>query len=169
MWEGVDYLFIDEISMVGCAFLLQISQALTEAKGNTAPFGGVNLIFAGDFAQLPPVGEKSLFAKIDTSTESASGKKGQQNILGKLLWLSVKTVVKLKKIERVRRRCSSTREPDERDLEAENFVDLLSRLRCNRSCSPGLSSQQVTLRPNQLSPWTTAISNRDAGHDNPEF
>ncbi|KAJ7776561.1 hypothetical protein DFH07DRAFT_693050, partial [Mycena maculata] len=28
MWEGVDYLFIDEVSMVGCAFLLQISQAL---------------------------------------------------------------------------------------------------------------------------------------------
>ncbi|KAJ7237773.1 hypothetical protein C8J57DRAFT_1032689, partial [Mycena rebaudengoi] len=28
MWEGVDYLFIDEVSMVGCSLLLQISQAL---------------------------------------------------------------------------------------------------------------------------------------------
>ncbi|KAJ6600823.1 hypothetical protein B0H10DRAFT_1716550, partial [Mycena sp. CBHHK59/15] len=28
MWEGVDYLFIDEISMVGCSLLLQISKAL---------------------------------------------------------------------------------------------------------------------------------------------
>ncbi|KAJ7094149.1 hypothetical protein C8R44DRAFT_581876, partial [Mycena epipterygia] len=28
MWEGVDYLFIDEISMVGCALLHDISHAL---------------------------------------------------------------------------------------------------------------------------------------------
>ncbi|KAJ7363074.1 hypothetical protein DFH08DRAFT_683484, partial [Mycena albidolilacea] len=28
MWEGVDYLFVDEVSMVGCSLLLQISQAL---------------------------------------------------------------------------------------------------------------------------------------------
>ncbi|KAJ7739460.1 P-loop containing nucleoside triphosphate hydrolase protein, partial [Mycena maculata] len=28
MWEGVDYLFIDEVSMVGCSLLLQVSQAL---------------------------------------------------------------------------------------------------------------------------------------------
>ncbi|KAJ7486647.1 hypothetical protein FB451DRAFT_940597, partial [Mycena latifolia] len=28
MWEGVDYLFIDEISMVGCALLYEISHAL---------------------------------------------------------------------------------------------------------------------------------------------
>ncbi|KAJ7459326.1 hypothetical protein FB451DRAFT_970033, partial [Mycena latifolia] len=28
MWEGVDFLFIDEISMVGCTLLYEISQAL---------------------------------------------------------------------------------------------------------------------------------------------
>ncbi|KAG1849367.1 hypothetical protein C8R48DRAFT_614295, partial [Suillus tomentosus] len=28
MWEGVDYLFVDEVSMIGCNFMLQISQAL---------------------------------------------------------------------------------------------------------------------------------------------
>ncbi|KAG2738041.1 hypothetical protein P692DRAFT_201680114, partial [Suillus brevipes Sb2] len=27
MWEGVDYLFVDEVSMIGCNFLLQISEA----------------------------------------------------------------------------------------------------------------------------------------------
>ncbi|KAJ7101109.1 hypothetical protein C8R44DRAFT_578135, partial [Mycena epipterygia] len=90
--------------MVGCSLLLQVSQALIEAKGNTALFGGVNIIFAGDFAQLPPVGMNSLYAKILTDTDSASGKKGQQNILGKLLWLLVKTVVILKKVER---RCTN--------------------------------------------------------------
>jgi hypothetical protein len=34
MWEGVDCLFIDEISMVGSAFLYDISHALSIAKGN---------------------------------------------------------------------------------------------------------------------------------------
>ncbi|KAJ3932049.1 MAG: hypothetical protein NXY57DRAFT_872447, partial [Lentinula lateritia] len=28
MWQGVDYLFIDEVSMLGCRFLLKISRAL---------------------------------------------------------------------------------------------------------------------------------------------
>src|ERR1700722_16806981 len=38
MWEGVDYLFIDEVSMLGCHFLCQISKALTDAKGLTTAF-----------------------------------------------------------------------------------------------------------------------------------
>jgi hypothetical protein len=66
MWEGVDYLFIDDISMICCNFLLQISEALTEAKGKTTPFGGMNLITAGDFDQLPPVGQPRLFSHVNT-------------------------------------------------------------------------------------------------------
>ena len=51
MWEGVDYLFADEFSMLGCEMLHKISRALTEAKGSTGAFGGLNVIFAGDFHQ----------------------------------------------------------------------------------------------------------------------
>lgn len=58
MWEGVDYLFIDEVSMISCDFLTKIYNALVDAKGNTAPFGGINVIFARDFAQLSPVSGK---------------------------------------------------------------------------------------------------------------
>jgi hypothetical protein len=154
MWEGVDYLFIDEVSMVGCAFLLQISEALTEAKGNTSPFGGVNIIFAGDFAQLPPVGEKRLYATINTSSESASGKRGQKDIMGKLLWFSVKTVVVLKRIERVRRKRNEVTGELEKDQEAENFVALLGRLRegsCTDEDFETLNSRLITrVRPD----WT---------------
>jgi len=57
MWEGVDYLFINEVSMISCQFLCRISEALSIAKGNTSAFGGINIIFAGNFAQLPPVKE----------------------------------------------------------------------------------------------------------------
>lgn len=129
MWEGVDYLFIDEVSMVRCAFLLKISQTLNDAKGNVAPFVGVNIIFAGDLVQLPPVEETKLFAKLNTSVESAAGPKGQDRIMGKLLWLSVNTVVMLKRIERTRQhRNESTGEVDDADPE----VKLLSRLREGR-------------------------------------
>jgi hypothetical protein len=40
--------------MIGCGLLSDISEALSIAKGNTDSFGGINIIFAGDFAQLPP-------------------------------------------------------------------------------------------------------------------
>ena len=76
--------------------LYQISEALIKAKGNTSPFGGINLIVAGDFAQLPPVGETRLTASIDTSQSRHTSKRGQGNVLGKLLWLSINNVVILK-------------------------------------------------------------------------
>jgi hypothetical protein len=120
MWEGVDFFFIDEISMIGCKMLYQISEALIEAKGNTSPFGGINLIVAGDFAQLPPVGESRLTASIDTSQTRQTSKRGQENVFGKLLWLSINKVVILKQ--------------SMRQTGPENvlFVDLLSRLREGR-------------------------------------
>src|SRR6267154_2314452 len=61
MWEGVDYLFVNEVSMIGSCFLCQISEALTLVKGNTSAFGGINIIFADDFAQLPPIGDDCLY------------------------------------------------------------------------------------------------------------
>jgi hypothetical protein len=80
MWEGVDYLVIDEVSMIGCKFLLEISNVLIEAKGCTDPFGGINVIFAGDFAQLPPVGQCRL------SSTLKRGKYWQDDVSGQLLW-----------------------------------------------------------------------------------
>lgn len=115
MWEGVDYLIIDEVSMIGCRFLLRISEALTEAKQSTSAFGGINVIFAGDFAQLPPVGKNRLFAHINTA--NVNTKKGQENVFGKLLWLSVKTVVILTEVWR------------QAGPENQTFVSLLNRLR----------------------------------------
>jgi len=118
MWDGVEYLFVDEVSMIGCEFLHNISRALTEAKGKTTAFGGVNVIFAGDFAQLPPIGDIRLYKNMDTSNlSSASTNRAQAKVLGKLLWLSVETVVILHKTMR------------QTGSENEQFVDLLQRLR----------------------------------------
>jgi hypothetical protein len=119
MWDGVDYLFIDEVSMIGCEFLHNISRALTDAKGNTAAFGGVNVIFAGDFAQLSPIGDVRLYKSMDTSSmSSATTNRAQAKVLGKLLWLSVDTVVILHETMR------------QAGSENGRFVDLLHRLRC---------------------------------------
>ncbi|KAJ7251176.1 hypothetical protein B0H12DRAFT_976918, partial [Mycena haematopus] len=139
--------------MVGCSMLLKISQALNDAKGNVSPFGGVNVIFAGDFAQLPPVGETKLFAHINTAVGNTSGKKGQANIMGKLLWLSVNTVVILKRIERVHRRKNPlTGDLDDADPDAIEFVELLGRLRegrCTTEDFDRLNTRLITqLRPN---------------------
>jgi hypothetical protein len=70
--------------------LYEICQALSAAKGSTSAFGGINIIFAGDFAQLPPVGKTRLYSHLDKkSIAKASTKDGQKIIFGKLLWLSV--------------------------------------------------------------------------------
>jgi hypothetical protein len=132
MWEGVDYLFVDEVSMIGCKLLLKISEALNDAKQNESPFGGLNIIFAGDFSQLPPVGETRLFAHINTHDIKTT--QGQQNIFGKLLWLSVKTVVILTEVMR------------QQGTENITFVSLLGRLRegkCTHNDFELLNSRQL--------------------------
>lgn len=123
MWDGVDYLFIDEVSMIGCEMLHSISNALTEAKGKTCAFGKVNVIFAGDFSQLPPIGDVRLYKKMDTGRiGSGATNRAQAKVLGKLLWLSVETVVVLREMMR------------QRGSENRRFIDLLGRLR-GRVCT----------------------------------
>ncbi|KAG1779167.1 hypothetical protein EV702DRAFT_947060, partial [Suillus placidus] len=101
--------------MISCDFLNKIHNALVDAKGNTAPFRGINIIFAGDFAQLSPVSGKQLYAHLDTRRCGTT--QGQKNIFGRLLWLSVKTVVLLKMVMR------------QSGTENERFVEFLSCLR----------------------------------------
>ena len=115
MWSGVDYLFVDEVSMIGCYLLYQIHAALVEARGCTDPFGGMSLIFAGDFAQLPPVGQTKLFTRTKSMKEAI--------VFGQLLWRSITTVVML------------TQQMRQAGSNNERFVELLSRLRDGR-CTP---------------------------------
>jgi hypothetical protein len=74
--QGTDYIFIDEISMVDLASLYKISAHLCKAMGKQdKPFGGLNVIVAGDFAQLAPPGQgsKTLYnGDVGTSTSSAT-------------------------------------------------------------------------------------------------
>lgn len=41
MWQSIDYLLIDEVSMISCNLLVQIHEALCEAKENSSIFSGI--------------------------------------------------------------------------------------------------------------------------------
>ncbi len=115
MWQGVDYLFVDEFSMVGSKMLVQVCSALCKAKEDKSAFGGINVIFAGNFAQLSPVGDSRLFSRINTRSASESA---QKHVQGKLLWYSIDTVVSLHEVMRQEGAANA------------DFVNLLGRLRC---------------------------------------
>ena len=55
--EKTKVLIIDEISMLHRNQLDAINDILQFIRNNKAPFGGLQVIFCGDFFQLPPVGE----------------------------------------------------------------------------------------------------------------
>jgi len=54
--EQVQVLIIDEISMLHKQQLEMVNMVLKFFKKNQLPFGGVQIVFCGDFFQLPPVG-----------------------------------------------------------------------------------------------------------------
>ena len=50
-----DVLVVDEVSMLSGEFLEEVEPMLRLARDNDLPAGGVQIVFAGDFFQLPPV------------------------------------------------------------------------------------------------------------------
>ena len=51
-------LIIDEISMLHAKQLNAVNQVLKHMRQNDKPFGGIQVVVAGDFFQLPPVGSR---------------------------------------------------------------------------------------------------------------
>lgn len=139
MWQGVDYLFIDEISMVGCKLLFDVSTALSIAKEDSSIFGGINLIVTGDFVQLPPVRDRKLYGSI---TRYSTSKLSQDQVQGKLLWLSIDTVIVLHEVWR------------QRGSENIPFVELLSRLRTGTCTEADRQLLSTCLLSNVKPDWT---------------
>lgn len=55
LFENIDMLIIDEISMVRPDMLDAIDFVLRAIRGNNYPFGGVQVLVVGDMFQLPPI------------------------------------------------------------------------------------------------------------------
>ena len=61
-------LVVDEVSMLGCHKLLEIDSILQKVRKIPAPFGGMDVIFVGDFAQLAPVKQLSIMDAMVNTT-----------------------------------------------------------------------------------------------------
>jgi len=135
-WKGVDHLILDEVSFIGQWVLNRVHQSLMIAKNSNSNFGGINILFCGDFCQLPPVNEEALY-KLTKMESQKSGfvcnvckscktnysnkhktNPSQYSIEkenGRLLWLQLTHVIILTK--------------QMRQIEDPEFAALLKRLR----------------------------------------
>lgn len=66
-YSNLQIVIIDEVSMVGQKMLMYIDQRLQQIKQSQSPFGNVRVLAVGDFYQIPPVGDRTLY-KIDTAS-----------------------------------------------------------------------------------------------------
>jgi len=58
VWKSTDILVIDEVSMMSEKIFATLDAIGKNIRKNKRPFGGMQVIFSGDFYQLPPVGNK---------------------------------------------------------------------------------------------------------------
>jgi ATP-dependent DNA helicase PIF1 len=57
-WRDTEILIVDEVSMLSLKLFNTLNEiGKTIRKNHEKPFGGIQLIFSGDFYQLPPVGD----------------------------------------------------------------------------------------------------------------
>ncbi|KAI6095812.1 hypothetical protein F5141DRAFT_975235, partial [Pisolithus sp. B1] len=61
-WKNIEFMLLDEVSLMGLELLANIDHVLWFAKEQPDLwFGGVAMIFGGDFFQYPPVGRTPLY------------------------------------------------------------------------------------------------------------
>ena len=96
--EGVEYVFFDEVSMLSAQDMYRTNAQLAKVFENAhVPFGRLNMVFSGDFAQLlPAVGGEhvSLFSR--TIGTVLTDIKSQEEAIGKALWHQIMTIVILR-------------------------------------------------------------------------
>lgn len=124
-WRLVEYLLIDEMSMVGLHLLAKLNRIICSAKhvDPQIPFGGVNVIFFGDHLQYRPIYDAPLHTDFSVPSkrkaEKLPSEKEIQQRVARSLILQINCVVKLTRQMR-------TEDP--------RYLQLLDRLRlgqCN--------------------------------------
>jgi hypothetical protein len=100
-WQLVKVLFIDEISLLSEQLICEIDHALRYATERPDErFGGITIIFAGDFFQYPPIGGTPLYSPIPNA--NSYRKNYVPRCLGRLAWKSLNAVVSLTEKERMK-------------------------------------------------------------------
>ena len=68
-WQAVDILIIDEISLMPPDLLDKLEKLARMLRKNDKPFGGIQLIFSGDWLQLPTINnDKYAFERQEIAT-----------------------------------------------------------------------------------------------------
>jgi PIF1-like helicase len=103
-WKYFIYLIIDEISMISKSFLAVLSRHIGIGKQTVGQvtsdlsFGGINVIFCGDFHQFPPVvcaGSEALYQPSNMAVDSVDSQ------IGRAIYEEFNTVVILREQCRV--------------------------------------------------------------------
>lgn len=85
IWLEIQFIIIEKISIVGCTLLVTMHLKLQILKSNILSFGGINIMFSGDFSQFSLINDKSLYSTtiqlIFAFTSSI-----QKKVIGKSLW-----------------------------------------------------------------------------------
>ncbi|CAF3984286.1 unnamed protein product [Rotaria sordida] len=151
-WGLVEYLLIDEMSMVGLTLLAKLNRIISAAKhvDPQIPFGGVNVIFFGDYLQYRPIYDTPLYTDFSLPSKK-SGKlpteKEIQQRVARSLILQINCVVKLTQQMRT---------------EDTRYLQLLERLRqgqCNSDDYELLLTRvvgQPSVSSLRESPWNKA-------------
>ena len=84
-WSHIGVLFIDEFSMINPALFDLTDSRLRKLKGRLdLPFGGIHVVFCGDFYQLPPIG--ACIYKPPTASETSQDNHAIATMRGIQLW-----------------------------------------------------------------------------------
>ena len=138
----MEYLIIDEMSMVGRKFLGQVDKRLRQVFPHRADvlFGGCSCLLFGDFGQLPPVMDLPLYTTVSRSPLSDQGSAAYQ--------LFDRAIV-LKQVMR-----QSGQDPDQ-----VRFRDILLRLRDARLTISDWEQlmKQTPAEVTDLAPFTNAL------------
>jgi hypothetical protein len=134
------YLIIDEKSMVGLKQMGWIDKRLRQIFPAQAdkPFGGISVVLCGDFHQLPPVGEKTLFSRYSPGDIAMT-------LNGRAAYRALGTTMRLTQV---------MRQAGE-DIETSTFRIVLDELRANEVTKAGWLSLSKRVR-NQLPPQEIA-------------
>ena len=69
-WKTVDVLIVDEVSMMSRKIFELIEEIARTLRIRSRPFGGLQVVFCGDFFQLPPVGNEADPTSVQMCMES---------------------------------------------------------------------------------------------------